>query len=191
VEIAELDSFYRADLTRIKSVITSRTDNYRAPYDRVSLDHPRMSVFAGTTNEKLWSRDQTGARRFWPIECKAVRLDKIATDRSQLFAEAVELYKKKENWWMMPKAETEAEQEARRQSDEWETIIYDFLVNRDEISVATIAKECLNISVDKLERGVQMRIAGIVKNLGFEKRHRNVGGNQGKIWCRQGSAQLL
>lgn len=203
-QIAELDSFSRADVTRIKQVISCRSDNYRAPYDRASLDHPRTSVFVGTTNESYYLRDATGGRRFWPIKCNSVRLDKIAADRTQLFAEAVhslaphtswdnslQHFEGGTDWWVMPKEMTEQEQEARRQSDEWESIIYDYLSGRDEISVKEIAKDCLGISHDKLDRGVQMRIAGIVKNLGFEKHHKNAGGNQGKIWCRKGVQQLL
>lgn len=202
-QIAELDSFTRADVTRIKQVISCRSDNYRAPYDRASLDHPRTSVFVGTTNESYYLRDATGGRRFWPIKCTAVRLDKIAADRTQLYAEAVHAlapqtpwdkslqhYEGGTDWWVMPKEMTEHEQEARRQNDEWEGIIYDFLSTRDEVSVREIA-EHMGIDVDKLDRGVQMRIAGIVKNLGFEKHHRNTGGSQGKVWCRKGTQQLL
>lgn len=191
VEIAELDAFKRAEITAIKQVISCRIDNFREPYGRVAQDHPRMSVFAGTTNESNYLRDDTGARRFWPIVCRQVKLDKIAHDREQLFAEAVVALNGGAKWWEVPKEETEMEQESRRQHDEWEAAIYDYLTNRDDVAVRDIARECLGITLDKLDRAVQMRIGGIMRTLGWEKRHKNAGGTQNKVWFRQRQEQLL
>ena len=69
MEIAELDSFKKAEVTRIKQVISSPHDYYRVPYGRDAQVYPRMCVFVGTTNEREYLKDTTGARRFWPIKC--------------------------------------------------------------------------------------------------------------------------
>ena len=45
IEIADLDSFSRADTNRIKKVITRRVDRYRQPYGRASQDHPCQLYF--------------------------------------------------------------------------------------------------------------------------------------------------
>lgn len=68
-EVSELDAFNYTELSSIKSVITTRVDNLRQPYERRPQDYPRTCVFVGTTNEGTFLNDQTGARRFLPIVC--------------------------------------------------------------------------------------------------------------------------
>lgn len=187
IEIAELDSFKRrAEATAIKRVITCRVDRYRAPYERSSKDHARSSIFVATTNEHVYLFDDSGGRRFWPIICQKINPDWIAKNRDQLFAEAVAMYKEGAKWWEMPKDETEREQEKRRNQDEWENIIGDFLVMKTETTIREIASDGIKIEAAKLDKGIQMRIAGLLRNLGWDKLHReDVGGKQGKIWFKK------
>lgn len=70
VELAELQATKRSkDVESIKSFITSRVDNYRKPYDRLSEQHKRMCVLAGTSNPVDFLTDRTGNRRFLPVTC--------------------------------------------------------------------------------------------------------------------------
>jgi len=189
IEIAELDSFNRAEVTRIKQVVTCTTDRYRAPYGRTSQDNPRMSVFVGTTNETAYLRDNTGGRRFWPISCSSIDHAYIQESRDQLFAEAVHLFNiwkksgdEKDGWWLMPAEATLSVQEQRRQDDEWETIITDYLKDRVEIRLHDLASDCLKIDASKLDRFVQHRIASIMRSLGWDKHNLMRGGIQMKVW---------
>lgn len=144
IEIAELDSFSRAEVTSIKQVISCPVDRYRAPYARATKDYPRMSVFVGSTNEKEYLKDNTGARRFWPVECFEVKYQSIAPVRDQLFAEAVVRFKEGAKWWEMPKEITEEVQESRRQEDSWEEKIAEYLIGKYEVSMLTLGIDCLN-----------------------------------------------
>jgi len=188
IEIAELDSFSRAEVTRIKQVITCRTDRYRAPYGRVAEDHPRMSIFVGTTNETNYLRDSTGGRRFWPIKCRDINKEMIRTDREQFFAEAVAKFKRGDTWYEMPKDETEKEQKERRQADEWEGAIYDYLLGKGEVMVRDIATDCLHIDLGKLDVGVQRRIGAVLTTLGWKSSKEWNGGSQRRVW-RKADAQ--
>ena len=169
IEIAELDSFSRAEVTRIKQVITCKTDRFRAPYGRSAKDNPRQCVFVGTTNESHYLRDHTGGRRFWPMKCGKIDLELIKQNREQFFAEAVTRFKAGEPWYEMP-IETHEEQEQRRQVDEWEEPIADHLSNPTiaETTVFEIATECLKFDVPKIDRSVQIRIAAALRKLGWE-----------------------
>lgn len=195
VEIAELDSFYAADVRRIKNVLSSRSDTYRKSYGRLSEDYHRTSVFVATTNEEHWQRDQTGARRFWPILCKKVNLKKVAEDRAQLFAEAVHLlaphtpwidalwhYEGGTDWWVMPKVETERAQEMRRIADEWEGAIHEWTFGRFAVTIREIAKDCLSIGLDKLDKNIQMRITVILRRQGWAAT--SEGMDQNRVWQR-------
>lgn len=69
-EIGELRAFNTSNTDDIKNFTSSQNDNYRTPYDTIPKDHPRKTVFIGTTNKTTFLKDNTGERRFYPIKCK-------------------------------------------------------------------------------------------------------------------------
>lgn len=127
VEIAEMDSFTRAEIAKVKQVITCSTDRYRTPYGQLSVDYPRRSVFVGSTNEEVFLRDPSGARRFWPVTCGVINIPALQHDRVQLFAEAVAEFKRGAGWWDMPEQETLEMQNERQESDDWAPLVRRYL----------------------------------------------------------------
>lgn len=100
-ELAELQATKRSkDVETIKSFITSRVDTYRAPYERRTEQHPRMSVLAGTSNPVDFLTDRTGNRRFLPVTCGTHEItfdmfaDETATkaEMAQAWGEAMDLF---------------------------------------------------------------------------------------------------
>jgi len=184
-EVSELESFNKAAVTLIKQVITCRTDRYRTPYEDRAQDHPRQSVFVATTNNTQWQRDETGARRFWPITCKTVNLDKVRENKDQLFAEAVHRYKAGEDWHKTPEKSTKEEQEARRQVDAWESVVEDYLLRPgapESVTVTDIAVNCLKIEVSKLDMRIQRRIGVVLSTLGWDRKSERLDGRTQKVW---------
>jgi len=166
-EIAELDSFSKAGVTTIKRVITSIKDKYRPSYGRSTVEFPRRNVFVGTTNDTEYLKDETGNRRFWPIACTKIDLNRIKEDRDQLFAEAVSYFKAGESWWSASDVTHEV-QESRRQKDPWEDIISDWIVDRRPFRIDEILKECLNLDHRDMHKGNSNRVGKILKSIGFE-----------------------
>jgi len=166
IEFGELDSFGKAEVTKIKQIVSCAKDRYRGSYDRRPTDHPRQGIFVGTTNEDAYLRDTTGGRRFWPIACgRSIDIDGLTKDREQLFAQAVVQYKQDDDWWEMPGDETREVQESRRQHDEWEQIISGYTQFKDEITCTELAVECLKIDIGRLDKQIQMRIANNLRAL--------------------------
>lgn len=170
IEISELEAFSKAEATRIKNVITASSDRYRASYGRTAQDHPRQCIFVGSTNEKSYLKDHTGARRFWPVRCHKIDIERIRENRDQYFAEAVHRFKVGEKWYEMPADSTGMEQHKRRQQDVWEQAIIDWLPGRfGEVSVMEVAKDCLKIEISKLDIPTQVRIAKALSTTGWEQ----------------------
>lgn len=182
VEIAELDSFSKAEMTRVKQVITNRIDRYRAPYGRATMDVPRTCVFVGTTNEDTYLNDVTGGRRFWPIKINEINLEAINLDRDQLFAEAVSLYKRGYSWWEMPLELTAQAQEDRRVVDEFEILIQDYLHGKVEVTLWGVAMTALNIDKQRLDVGIQRRIGRCLRANGFKSVTRRDGEEVIRLW---------
>lgn len=186
VEIGEMDSFNKSDVTKVKQAITSRFDTYRPSYGRVSRSFRRECVFVGTTNDNEYLRDPTGGRRFLPVRVSAVKVDEIERQRDQLWAEAMQLFREGYPWWQLP-AEASNQQEARYSADSWEDIIVPWLDGRcddktyparlaptgskrpDWVTTTELLANALGIDVGKHGRPEQMRIATIMKRLGWHR----------------------
>src|SRR6202023_3523867 len=75
VEVSELGAFQRADMEKVKAFLTVQTERFRLPYGKRLIQAPRQCVFVGTTNNYEWLKDETGARRFWPVRCGKIDMD--------------------------------------------------------------------------------------------------------------------
>lgn len=101
VELAELNGLNTvANQGALKAMISAKEDLYRPPYGAVLESMPRHTVFIGTTNDNQFLVDQTGNRRYFPLQCnKNNATKKIPApddyknyDILQVLAEARELY---------------------------------------------------------------------------------------------------
>ena len=167
VEISEMHSFSRTEVERIKGVISCQIDRYRSPYGRNAEDHPRRSVFAGTTNRDDWNSDETGARRFWAVACGAVDLEWLRTHREQLFAEALHLFVNGAQWWDVPADEAARQAELRRPADTWEDQLKEWLEPDKDYTTRDILIECMRLEVGKHDRRMERRIAICMRVLGW------------------------
>lgn len=188
VEISEMQSFTRAEVERIKGIISCQVDRYRKAYGRNAEDHPRHTVLVCTTNRDDWQRDDTGARRFWPIRCGIIDREYLTTNRDQLFAEAVHRYKQGEPWHDVPVAEQEAQVESRREPDLWEPIIGEFLYGKDRVTLSQIFDDCLKMDTLKQDVLSQRRVARILRVTGWEtKTVHNADKSKSRAWVRRSS----
>ncbi|NLP64300.1 virulence-associated E family protein [Paraburkholderia sacchari] len=184
IEIAELDAFRKSDVTRIKQVLSSQVDRFRPPYAKHAIDAPRRTVFAGTTNESDYLRDATGARRFWPVAVEAVDIAWLTLNREQLFAEAMEIYESGATWWEVPEQAHRQHTEDRRDEDAWESVIADHCIGRTEIAVPEILRDAIGLETAKQGKPEQMRVAKVLKSLGFERGTVKRAGKAVKVWTR-------
>lgn len=190
IEIGEMDAFNRSEVTKVKQVITCQTDRYRAPYERRSADHARRCVFAGTTNRDDWNKDETGARRFWPVYCGNIDHDLLAKNRDQYFAEAAAKFAAGATWWEMPEEATKQQQEARRDSDELEAVLAHWLLGKSEISVQAIMSELMLVPLERQDKPLQMRVGKALRALKWRKPVAPVwrGGKAVRVWQRPSSS---
>lgn len=93
VECAELAGMRRKDTETLKYEITKQEDKGRHAYARNPVSVPRRFVLAGTTNSGRFLHDETGNRRFWPVEVSRIDLEGLKAARPQLLAEALARYR--------------------------------------------------------------------------------------------------
>lgn len=156
IELAELAALRRSEIEGMKAFLSRPTDVYRPPYARRALAVPRQSVFLATTNEALYLRDPTGNRRFWPVSCGTIELERLEADRDQLWAEAVTAYRAGETWHLSTEEATLATDEQRERVlvSELEADVTEYVAQvqsrgEREISVRELLTHALGLNPDQ------------------------------------------
>ena len=192
IEFSEGETLSRGEIKQLKALITTQFDKFRAPYERYVANHPRRCIFAMTTNQTEYLKDETGNRRWLPVRCEQeANIEWLRTNRDQLLAEAhyrvVEL---NETTWEFP-AEVLDEQYARQVEDpntdrivEWyETVCTED--NKLQGVTAHMAFISALMMGGRFTKKDQMDIAAIFKNvLKLEKSRGMVGGQRVTRWYR-------
>lgn len=192
IEFSEGETLSRTEVKKMKSIITTAVDRYRASYGRTAEDFPRHCVFAMTTNQDEYLKDETGNRRWLPVkvELPQANIDWLKENRDQLFAEAyVRVMEKNETTYEFPFEETMAQQNQRRISDPNEDKIVEWYMNdpflqdkEDGITVAQVYAGAL-AGFGALKKYDEMSIADVLARvLKLEKRRKMVNGVQSMRW---------
>nr|DAD67720.1 MAG TPA: virulence associated protein E [Myoviridae sp. ctULz28] len=135
LEMGELSSLRKSELNLVKNFLSRTDDIFRASYGRRAQKYPRRCAFFGTANDTNFLRDETGNRRFWPIDCfihktKKSIFNDLKDDLEQIWAEACELAKN-EFYSLVLSKEAEKiakeEQEAHSEDNVFKGIILDYL----------------------------------------------------------------
>jgi len=181
VEISELGGMNKKDIDWLKSFLTKKVDRVRLAYASRSKDFKRKNVFIGTYNpsgNNSYFRDDTGNRRFWPIECRKVDLEYIKENKTQLWAEAYARFKANERYYiddphavkimLSMHAERELESPTHIRIQRWLD-----RTPRDEVDIMELIEDALGIRTEgKTPRElvfISSPIGIIMKKLGWRK----------------------
>jgi hypothetical protein len=91
-----------------KEILSKEVVSIRKPYDRLSEDLVRLSVFCGTTNDERILNDPTGNRRILPVLISGVSFDRMEKiDRIGLWIELSRMYKENPRGFFLTPEEIE------------------------------------------------------------------------------------
>lgn len=180
VEISELSGMNKKDIDWLKSFLSKKVDRVRLPYDKANRDFKRKCIFVGTYNpsgNNMYLRDDTGNRRFWPIECIGkINFQYLRDNLKQIWAEAYHRYKQGEKYFIDNQESLEILSELhsdRELESPTQKTIRKWLINKHEVSMEEIMKDCLKISLDGKEPrmllSVSTTIGIIMKKLNWKR----------------------
>lgn len=186
VEVAELSALNKTDKNRIKSYITTRSEQHRIPYERQSKAYPRQFVLIGTTNNECILDDPTGERRFPIVECaepgnkdkikkrilwdNQEKYEQIKYDIQQILAEVYVEYTQGKKILKVPdefENEFKNIQTRHYYEDTDVGFIEEFLEDKKETCFEQIWREALNHKQprDKASKSDKERITNILLNM--------------------------
>jgi len=185
IEIAEMSAISKVEDAALKTFLTRTKEIYRPSYGRKEVHQPRQCIFVGSTNKETYLRDETGGRRYWPVNVGVIDLVALTRDRDQLFAEAVTLYRGGLEWWPDAAFEQEhirPEQESRYEVDAWQDTIAQWLkgqvtAKETKTTVGTIARLVLGIETPRIGTTEARRISNVLTNLQWKRGKKDWKGN--------------
>ena len=172
IEFSEGETLSRGEIKQLKALITTQYDKYRAPYERNVQTHPRRCVFAMTTNQTEYLKDETGNRRWLPVATKGdANIEWLRTNRDQLLAEALHRVRVlKETTYEFPESVQE-EQSKRQVSDpnrdaivEWYGTELNSTQRDNGVTTRDAYVEALGMGNKKLNKKDEMEIANIYRH---------------------------
>lgn len=148
-EIGELRGLHTRELEAIKEFIVKTHDEWVPKYKECRVVFARRLVFIGTTNSRQFLADESGNRRWLPVDVEGVNIRQLLIDRDQLWAEARDLFL----------ADGIAYEDAERLAkevhdnymivDPWEEFILQWLNTADEMDGHT-PSDCAFITTESL-----------------------------------------
>jgi predicted P-loop ATPase len=192
VELEELQVTRREDVQTLKAFLSRTVDRARLAYGHRSQTYLRRFVFIGTTNDATYLRDDTGNRRFQPVEVtREIDLDGVRRDREQLFAEAVV------RWLADPRAESlvlprylwsaaAEEQERRRVADPWEEGIEEWVdqpeqAARPGFQANEILRDAIGKPLAQQTKHDRERVGAVMRRLGWKHKPFRDSAHGGKV----------
>ena len=171
IEVAELAATKRAEAEALKAFISRTVERYRPSYGRKEVFEPRQCLFVGTTNQTSYLKDDSGARRFWPVKVGRIDTDALSCDRDQLFAEAVHLYRGGSQWWPdqdFERAHIRPQQDDRFEADACQQVVANYVATLSRVRVTDVAREALSLEMSRIGTAEQRRVASILTTLGWK-----------------------
>lgn len=193
-EIAELRGLKTRAVEGILSFVSRRFEEWVPKYREFSTSFPRRLMFIATTNEDEFLDGVRKHRRWLPTTVsKFADVDAIKRDRSQLWAEAREMFLKKGLQYEQADALAQDHREVFRVKGLWEDIVAEWLETPDDLDEKStpasrefvrptdIARFALNLDPRNLKRQDEMKIAETLKALGYE---------QVRVWDKDSEKQV-
>ena len=176
-EISELRGINTRDAESIKALLSRTHDKLIPKFKECAVIIPRRCVFIGTTNQNEFLGDPTGARRWLPLSVGLCDPDSIELDRDQLWAEGAVLFKKSGVAWELAENLARNVHCEHELYDEWLDVIGAYLAKAPfykSFPLHEIAEYALDIKKASLTRPVELRIANVLRKLGFTKERKMI-----------------
>jgi hypothetical protein len=186
MEIPELGGMSKREQNGVKAFMTRKKDSWVPKFVEAARIATRRCVFIVTTNDKEFLTDNTGNRRWAPVEVGRIDRDAVERDLLQLWAEAREIYKDHGVMYEGVEMLQEDENSKYMSVDPWMETISQWvaLYPNELLTTKNIVEQALHLNYSYLKRRDAIAIAGIMRSLGYERVRTRIAGERDYEWRR-------
>lgn len=197
IELGELKGLRAREKETLKSFIARRVDEWTPKYQEHATRYARRSVFIGTTNEREFLSDDTGERRWLPVDVPmrtpadvGAAVDAVTRDREQLWAEGAVLFRAGGVAWQDAERLAAGEHVKFKAIDEWTDAVASWLARDDMddtegtprgdrgVTTHEVLQSAIGIPLDRINDAARKRAAGVLRGLGFRDVRSQTGGQR-------------
>lgn len=192
-EIAELRGLSGRGAEAVKAWVSRQRETWTPKYMEFTQSFPRRLVLVGTSNQDEFLADETGNRRWLPVNVGPQQdREGIARDRDQLWAEAKALFLKQGILWREAETLARAEHYQFEIHDPWEEPIRAWLrrpdlggetpLGKGYLTMDEVLRDGVGLDVNRIHMGEQFRVGKILKHMGYHRVVRRVEKRLHKVW---------
>jgi hypothetical protein len=192
-EIAELRGLQGRDAESIKAWVSRRIEEWTPKYREFTTRFHRRFLAFGTGNNKGFLDDDTGERRWLPLEVGTVDLAGVRAVRDQLWAEGIVRFRANGVEWQDAQRLAAQVHAEFKVVDPWLEAIREWLERDDMdggrradgcVRVLDVLVSCIGLSLREITRKDELRVGKVLPMLGYQKGNKRIGGVQAKVWTR-------
>ena len=184
VEIPELGGMRKREQNEVKAYMTQKTDEWTPKFIEHARVAPRRCIFVMTTNDYEFLTDETGNRRWAPVDVGQIDRESVRRDILQLWAEGRELYQR--HGIMFDGVERLQEEINRKHAtiDPWaETITAWIADNPDEpLTSRNIVEHALRLNYAYMRKKDANALARVMRSLGYSRGKKWIDGKPENVW---------
>lgn len=185
VEIPELGGMRKREQNEVKAYMTQKADEWTPKFMEHARVAPRRCIFIMTTNDYEFLTDETGNRRWAPVDVGQIDREGVRRDILQLWAEGRELYM--QNGIMFERVECLQEEVNRKHAtiDPWAESITAWIAdNPDEpLTSRNIVEHALRLNYSYMRKKDANALAKVMRSLGYERTQRRIDGKPEYVWA--------
>lgn len=193
-EIAELRGLAGRQAEAIRAWVSRRVEEWVPKFREFGTVLPRRLLLIGTGNNREFLDDDTGERRWLPVEVGRVDVAGVAAARDQLWAEGVALFQAGGVAWQDAQRLAAGVHADFKVQDEWTPRVAAWLALDDldgtdgrprssrGIAVSEVLTSCLGLNVKEIALPHQRRVGKCLRALNYEKRKVRAGGANVWLW---------
>lgn len=182
-EIAELKGFGVKDFASVNAFITRTHEQWIPKFKEYAITFPRRLLFVGTHNRKQFLEDDTGNRRWLPVDIARLDRDAVERDRLQLWAEGRDRFKASGIAWRDAELLATARHVVHTVTDSWEVNIERWLGEAPtpeagqppppppelrSFHIAEVLRGALQMPPERMNKSAEMRASRVLRAMGFE-----------------------
>jgi len=196
VEASELKGMSVGKVEHLKNFLSKTFDRGRPAYGRMVVEAPRQCIFIGTTNSTSYLVDASGNRRFWPVRVNQIKLEELARDRDQLWAEAVVRETEKKPIRLPDELWQAAanEQEERLSEHPWEAFLEETFENLCVTQGCFLVRDAvklIDMPVGQWRRDHSTVLCEVMQRLGWHRKTIRFGDEVNKYYSKGDDKHLI
>lgn len=186
MEIPELGGMSKREQNGIKAFMTRKKDNWVPKFVEAARIAARRCVFIVTTNDREFLTDETGNRRFAPVEVGVINREAVRRDILQLWAESRALF---EQYGIMFYGVERLQTEVNAKYlmiDPWQETISAWIDESPDEPLTTknIVEHALRLNYACMKKRDANAVAKVMRALGYDSKAQRTGGRVERVWVR-------